>query len=82
MPTITLFIPEDIYNKMKEHEEVKWSVIVREAIKEYLEVLEGKDKISMSELRRLWGIRKTTSSVEVDEGIEKKMMTRKWERVF
>ena len=36
MAHITLSIPDDLYKKMKEYPEIKWSEIARNAIKEYL----------------------------------------------
>ncbi len=41
MPHITLSIPQDVYDLMKKHPEVKWTQIVRERIHSYVEELEG-----------------------------------------
>ena len=46
MPNITLSLPEDIYNIMKKHKEIRWSEIARQAIEKFskkLELLEKKD---------------------------------------
>lgn len=40
MPNITISIPEALYKKMKEYSEVKWSEVVRKALKKYVSKLE------------------------------------------
>ncbi len=35
MPTMTLSIPDDLYTVIKHHNEIKWSVIARNAMWEY-----------------------------------------------
>ncbi|GAB6136343.1 hypothetical protein [Thermococcus prieurii] len=56
MPTMTLSIPPDLYRKMKEHPEIKWSEVARRAIAEYLRELENsKTEMSMEEFRRILG---------------------------
>ena len=35
MPTMTLSVPDDLYAVIKQHNEVKWSVIARNAMWEY-----------------------------------------------
>nr|MDO8063512.1 hypothetical protein [Candidatus Freyrarchaeum guaymaensis] len=41
MPNITLSVPKELYERMKKHREIRWSEVVRRAIVEYLERLEG-----------------------------------------
>lgn len=41
MPHITLSIPQDVYDLMKKHPEVKWTQVVREGIRSYALDLEG-----------------------------------------
>ena len=36
MPNVTFAVPEQIYQKMKAHSEVKWSEVARRAIIKYL----------------------------------------------
>ena len=45
MSNVTLAIPDELYEKMKRHEEIKWSSIVRRILKERLEDLERADKL-------------------------------------
>ena len=40
MPNVTLAIPEDLHNKMKNHSEIRWSEVVRKSISEKIEDLE------------------------------------------
>jgi hypothetical protein len=35
MPTMTLSVPDDLYAVIKHHNEIKWSVIARNAMWEY-----------------------------------------------
>lgn len=35
MPNMTLSLPEDVYNIVKTHKEVRWSEIARRAIEDY-----------------------------------------------
>ncbi len=44
MTNITLSIENSVYEKMREHSEIKWSEFVRKIIKERLEELEKLDK--------------------------------------
>ncbi len=45
MSNITLAIPDELYAKMKRHEEIKWSSIVRRILKERLDDLERADAL-------------------------------------
>ncbi len=40
MVNLTLAIPEDLHEKMKEHSEIRWSEVVRKSIAEKIEDLE------------------------------------------
>lgn len=40
MVNVTVSIPEDLHEKMKEYSEVKWSEVVRKALAEYVGRLE------------------------------------------
>ena len=54
MPNITLSIPPDLYKKMKEHPEIKWSEVARRAIAEYLAKIEA-EELESEELLSLLG---------------------------
>ncbi len=45
MPTMTLSIPDDLYAVIKQHNEVKWSVIARNAMWEYARKIQLVDSI-------------------------------------
>ena len=87
MPNITLSIPEDVYRKMKEHSEIKWSEVVRKAIVDYLKKLEeSKTEISTKELLDELGSDFKRSLAELNfekvvEGYEK-MRDAEWKRTF
>ena len=46
MPNVTLAVPEELHNIMKNHPEIKWSEIARQAMKEYAMRLEVLDDIT------------------------------------
>jgi len=45
MPTMTLSVPDDLYSVIKHHNEVKWSVIARNAMWEYARKVQILDSI-------------------------------------
>ncbi len=45
MPTMTLSVPDDLYNVIKHHNEIKWSVIARNAMWEYARKIQLVDTI-------------------------------------
>ena len=34
MPNLTISIPEDVYDKMKKHPEIRWSVVIGRFLRE------------------------------------------------
>ncbi|MHB1907440.1 MAG: hypothetical protein ACYCQJ_01060 [Nitrososphaerales archaeon] len=46
MPNVTLAVPEDLHKIMKDHPEIKWSEIARQAMKEYAIKLQFLDNIT------------------------------------
>ncbi|MHA1143396.1 MAG: hypothetical protein ACTSRW_01535 [Candidatus Helarchaeota archaeon] len=59
MTNMTFSIPDDLYKKMKQHPEIKWSQIARKAIIKYLENLEianhiiSKSKLTMEDVETM-----------------------------
>jgi len=47
MINMTLAIPEDLHQTMKEHSEIKWSEVVRKSISQKIEDLDVMDKLTM-----------------------------------
>ncbi len=45
MPTMTLSVPDDLYVVIKHHNEIKWSVIARNAMWEYARKIQLVDDI-------------------------------------
>ncbi len=45
MPTMTLSVPVDLYSIIKHHDEIKWSVIARNAMWEYARKIQLVDSI-------------------------------------
>ncbi len=45
MGNITLALPEDLQERMKQHSEIRWSEVVRKTIAQKVEMLELMDKI-------------------------------------
>lgn len=46
MPNMTLAVPEDLFEVVKKHPEIKWSVIAREAMWEYARRIELMEKLA------------------------------------
>ena len=46
MTNVTLAIPEELHNRMKEHSEIRWSEVIRKTIAEKVDDLEMMDKLS------------------------------------
>ena len=46
MPNMTLAVPEDLYDVVKRHPEIKWSVIAREAMWEYARRVDLMEKLA------------------------------------
>jgi hypothetical protein len=46
MVNMTIAIPQDLHEKMRKHNEIKWSEIARRAIREYAEELDKLDKLT------------------------------------
>ena len=50
MTNVTFAVPEEVFRKMREHPEIKWSEIARKAIADYASSLEYKDKHKGSQM--------------------------------
>ena len=46
MPNVTLAIPEDLHDRMKNHTEIRWSEVVRKSISEKIDDLEMINKLT------------------------------------
>lgn len=71
MPDLILSIPDDLHKRLKNHPEIRWSEVAKQAIHQYLDQMELLDKLtSKSQL--------TESDVqELSEMIDSKV----WERL-
>lgn len=83
MPNITLSIPEELYERMRRHPEVKWSEVARKAIAEYLRRLEG--IVSAEELLKELGeeFAKDLDSISLERAGEhfRRVREAEWERL-
>jgi hypothetical protein len=43
MANVTFSIPDELYHYMKQHKEIRWSVIVHDSVRKYLEKLDRND---------------------------------------
>ena len=84
MPNITLSVPPELYRKMKEHPEIKWSEVARRAIAEYLAKIEV-EELESEELLSLLGedFRKELEETPVEkyEGALKETRDAEWKRL-
>jgi len=63
LPNVTISVPADVYEKMKKHPEIRWSVIITKFLREYLKKLEMKHEISSHELLEELGIKEDLESI-------------------
>jgi hypothetical protein len=83
MANITLSIPDDVRERMKNYPEIKWSEVVRRAILDYLDGLMGSETYDSShyaELAKRTGVRIKDIPLEEAEKHYEKMREREWER--
>ncbi len=84
----TVRIPRKLYERMKRHPEVNWSEVVRRAMEEYLEKLEGSEPAVPSEkvIEELLKMGVSPSSLrplspEEEEKLYRELRERTWERI-
>lgn len=41
---LNIGLPQDLYERIKKHKEIRWSAVAREALVEYLEKIEAMEK--------------------------------------
>lgn len=46
MANVTLIVPNELQEKMKQHSEIRWSEVIRKAIQKKIEDLEFLDKLT------------------------------------
>ena len=85
MPNITLSIPDELYRKMKQYSEIKWSEVVRKAIVDYMRKLEeNRNEVSSEELLDELGekFKKSLKELSIEKAIEgyEKMRDAEWRR--
>jgi len=84
MTNITVSISEDLYRRMKEHPEVKWSEVVRRAIKEYLEKMkttEVRDTATLLPIVKETGVALEKIPVEAAVQHFERMRELEWKRI-
>ncbi len=63
LPNVTISVPVDVYEKMKKHPEIRWSVVITRFLREYLRKLEMMHEISSHDLLEELGIREDLESI-------------------
>lgn len=71
MPNMTLSIPEDLHNRMKNHSEIRWSEVVRKSITEKIENLEMIEKLTKKNKMTQKDIEKIAE--KIDDSVAKKL---------
>ena len=83
MANITLSLPDDVRERMKNYPEIKWSEVVRKAILEYLDKLMGSETLDSSHYARIaerTGVNLESISIDKAEKHYKKMRDMEWKR--
>jgi len=73
MAKITVAIPQELYDRMKKHSEVRWSKVIRKALTEYvgrLEIIEGGIVSSEKLAEMLKEADLDVSCVDLDKAVE------------
>lgn len=70
MAELKLNIPEDLYEKMKKHPEIKWDSVAQSALKRYIERIEIVEKIAS----------KSKLTLDDVEEISNKVTKESWEK--
>jgi predicted hydrocarbon binding protein len=87
MAEITLLIPEEVYQKMKEHKGVEWSEVVRDAIMDYIYRLEERKlEVTTAELLEELGeeFAEDLAKISMEEAVKsyEKVREKKWKRFY
>jgi len=69
MANLTLFLPDELKDRMEEHKQIRWSQVVRNIIQEELEDLEETERLAKKS--RLTAQDVNTLSKKVDEAMGK-----------
>lgn len=84
MANITLSIPDDVRERMRNYPEIKWSEVVRQAILEYLDKLTGSESFDTSHYARFaerTGVDLSKITIADAEEHYKKMRKLEWDRL-
>ncbi|MCD6513700.1 MAG: hypothetical protein J7L07_02135 [Candidatus Odinarchaeota archaeon] len=70
MPNITLSLPDELYKRLKRYPEIKWSVVIRRYLEEYLRRLEYREEAKTEDiLEELSGLRKELEEISDEVAI-------------
>lgn len=80
---IILSLPNKLYDRMKEHPEIRWSRVIKKAIVKYLEAIES--EISIERLAKsLSDVVDDLKSIPNEKVVEhyREMVKAEWERLY
>ena len=75
MTNYTFSVPKKMYERMKQHPEIKWSEILRQALEKYLDELEFNGEMKSSDLLSKLGL--DLSKIPDEKAIEFAIKSRK-----
>ena len=75
MANITLSLPEELYQRLKNRPEIRWSEVARQAIQQYLEQLEILEKLTTKSKLKEEDVKELSELIdtEVWEKLSKRM---------
>jgi len=84
LPNITISLPRELYNKMKKHPEIKWSVVIRQYLEKFINRLETKHEEKAEELLERLNIEEELEKIPDEKTIEysKKMVKKRAKRII
>jgi len=70
MPNLTISLPPELYERMKKHPEIRWSVVIRRFLEEYIRRLEGEEEEKISELARRLNIEGVIDEIPDESAVD------------
>jgi len=66
VPNLTITIPPELYRRLKKHPEIRWSVIIRRYLEEFLRKLEAKSEEEAISIMERLGLREKLDDIPDD----------------
>ncbi len=84
VPNITISLPHELYNKLKKHPEIRWSVVIRKYLEEFIRRLESKFEEETTEILKRLELEDELSKIPDEKALEfgEKMVKKRGKRII